>query len=57
MNYKQMKKKSIRISKNVFFIHMKRYPETWNALLTGRIIQDDSKHIDTLAQFRAHATF
>ena len=57
MNYKQMKKKSIRISKNVFFIHMKTYSETWNALLTGRIIQDDSKHIDTLAQFRAHATF
>ena len=36
---------------------MKRYPDTRNTLLTGRVIQDDSKHIDTLAQFRAHATF
>ena len=56
MNYKQMKKK---IHQNIkkMSIHMRTYPETWNALLTGRIIQDDSKHIDTLAQFRAHATF
>ena len=41
----------------MFLIQMKKYPHTWNTLLIGRVIQDDSKHIDRLAQFTAHATF
>ena len=36
---------------------MKKYPHTWNTRVIGRVIQDDSKHIDRLAQFTAHATF